>query len=287
MGTISLQPEEWRRAIATHQARASRFTEPHLARRTRGERHPVWDFLFEYYPVRASALSRWHPGLGIMLVDAHASPHATLPFYTTHPDGTVSFSRDQFLEKRRSDMERIRALLHAVEHRPSHFDCFGLHEWAMVYRDAPRHDLPLRLEATGTNAVVEAHQIKCTHFDAYRFFTPAAKPLNLTVLERGDQVERDQAGCVHVAMDLYKWAAKMGPVVPGDLLLDAFELAVQARRLDMEASPYDCTGLGLRVVAVETPTGKAEYVSRQRALSVNAAPIRARLIALLDDLLAD
>ena len=31
---------------------------------SRGERHPVDDFLFEYYPNRPSLLRRWHPGLG-------------------------------------------------------------------------------------------------------------------------------------------------------------------------------------------------------------------------------
>ena len=134
--------------------------------------------------------------------------------------------------------------------------------------------------------MVESHQLKCTHFDAYRFFTPAAVPLNLTVLDRDAQTDNDQAGCLHVSMDLYKWAAKMGPVVPGALLLDAFELAVRARRLDMEASPYDCRGLGFGVVAVETPEGKAEYVARQRQLAAAAEPVREQLVVLLRDLLS-
>ena len=38
-------------------------------------------------------------------------------------------------------------------------------------------------------------------------------------------------------MDVYKWATKLGPVVPGDLLLDCFELAREIRTLDMQASP--------------------------------------------------
>lgn len=285
--------EGWQGSVEKQKLRASQYTEPHRARRTRGERHPVWDFLFEYYPVRASQLERWQPGLGLLLLDASSSPTASQPHHRTFADGSVAFDPQSFLAKRRGDMERIRELLRAVESRPAHFDCFGMHEWAMVYRGKPRHDLPLRLGAEGTDAVVEAHQLKCTHFDAYRFFTPAARPLNLTVLDRADQVSSDQAGCVHVAMDLYKWAAKMGPVVPGELLLDAFELAVEARQLDMEASPYDCRGLdgefdaGFDVVAVETPAGKAEYVARQRELASCAEPIRARLLSLLDELLAD
>ena len=50
----------------------------------------------------------------------------------------------------------------------------------------------------------------------------------------------------------------------------------------MEASPYDCRGLGFGVVPVETPEGKAEYVARQRELTAAAAPLRARLVATVD-----
>jgi hypothetical protein len=43
--------------------------------------------------------------------------------------------------------------------RPAHFACFGLHEWAMVYRQdkfALRHEyLTLRLGSAGTDQVVE------------------------------------------------------------------------------------------------------------------------------------
>lgn len=278
-----LAPEQYQPRIAAHADRAERLTRPRLERRARGEYHPVWDFLFEYYPVRPAQLKRWHPGHGVALRDAAQLPQASWRDYTTDEFGTVSLDTEAFLAHRREDVEWVGGLLRAVEKRNAHFDCFGLHEWAMVYRAGrPRHDLPLRLGADGTNAVVESHQLKCTHFDAYRFFTPAAAPLNLTVLRRETQPECDQAGCVHVSMDLYKWALKLGPLVPGELLLDCFELAARARQLDMEASPYDCRELGLSVVAVETPQGKAEYVARQRELSAQAAPLRARLVAAVD-----
>lgn len=281
--TLTLAPEEYLPRIEAHAERAERLTRPRLERRARGEYHPVWDFLFEYYPVRPAQLKRWHPGHGVALADAGDLPQATWRDYTASSDGTVALDAESFLSHRREDVEWVRGLLGAVDKRNAHFDCFGLHEWAMVYRtDHPRHDLPLRLGAEGTNAVVESHQIKCTHFDAYRFFTPAARPLNLTVLNRETQPECDQAGCVHVSMDLYKWAVKLGPLIPGELLLDCFELAMHARRLDMEASPYDCRGIGFSVVAIETPEGKAEYVARQRALAAEAAPLRARLVAAVD-----
>ena len=284
--SILLTRQQWQDCAAAHERRATALTQGHLDRRAHGETHPVWDFLFTYYPVRPAQLKRWQPGLGVALCDAADAPTAGTPHHTLDPDGTLTFDRASLLAKRGDSMAFIRSLLRRTADREPQFDCFGMHEWAMVYRDTPRHDLPLRLGADATNAVVESHRLKCTHYDAYRFFTPAARPLNLTVLDREHQIDNDRPGCVHVAMDVYKWAAKLGPLVPGELLLDTFELAARARRLDMEASPYDCTGLGFGVVAVETAAGKAEYVARQRELAEEAAPLRHALVALLDDLLS-
>ncbi|SMG29891.1 hypothetical protein SAMN06295981_1796 [Corynebacterium pollutisoli] len=272
--------DDWRDRMAAHEARADALTRDHLARRQHHEKHPVYDFLFEYYPVRPSHLRRWHPGLGRVLPGR--TPHAEWRDY--HFDGdTTAVDVAALWERRGESLLYIRDLLHRTNLNPAHFDCFGLHEWAMVYRtDTPRHDLPLRLGAAGSDAVVEKHRIRCTHFDAFRFFTPAARPLNLTVLEREDQPANDQAGCVHATMDLYKWASKLGPLVPGELFLDCFDLAVDARVLDMEASPYDCRAHGFGVVAIETPEGKAEYVERQRDLAERGKPLRDRLVSLID-----
>nr|BFF11228.1 hypothetical protein GCM10025699_25310 [Microbacterium flavescens] len=85
-------------------------------------------------------------------------------------------------------------------------------------------------------------------------------------------------------MDLYKWAVKLGPLVPGELLLDAFELARDIRTLDMQASPYDLSDWGYVAVAVETPEGKAEYVRAQRGFAERGQILRARLIDVIDAL---
>ena len=276
-----LDAPSWQRRMTAHEHRAERLTRDHLARRQRQEKHPVHDFLFEYYPVRPSHLRRWHPGLGVDLEGT--APHAQWRDYRV-AGGRTTLDLAGFWARRGDSLTYIRELLHRTNLNPAHFDCFGLHEWAMVYRtDSPRHDLPLRLGAAGSDAVVEKHRIRCSHFDAYRFFTPAARPLNLTVLERADQPANDQAGCVHATMDLYKWASKLGPLVPGELFLDCFELAVDARVLDMEASPYDCRAHGIGVVPIETPEGKAEYVERQRGLAERGRPLRDRLVSLIDD----
>lgn len=282
----TLTRQQWRRAQSEHTERARRWVDPHLARRSAGEVHPVWDFLFDYYRLRPSHLKRWQPGFGVELEDA--AEFGKRRYFDVDKHGTARLAAGELLAKRGEDLRRVRNLVARIGASQPHFDCFGLHEWAMVYRTgAPRHGLPLRLGPDGTDAVVESHHLKCSHIDAYRFFTPPARPLNLTVLTRESQAEHDQPGCVHVTMDLYKWAAKAGPVIPGELLLDCFELAARARALDMEASPYDCRGLGFGVVPIETPEGKAEYVRRQRELSCRAQPLRQRLLSLLDAVLAD
>lgn len=75
---------------------------------------------------------------------------------------------------------------------------------------------------------------------------------------------------------------KLGPLVPGELLLDSFELAQEIRVLDMRASPYDLTEWGFSPVPVETPEGKAEYVHAQRRFSERAAVVRDELIRRLE-----
>ncbi|MEJ5996674.1 3-methyladenine DNA glycosylase [Corynebacterium sp. H130] len=281
-----LRPEQWLPLQHAHEERANDLTSEHLWRRKAGKTHPVWDFLFNYYPVKPAILARWHPGVGkALLFDDQAPPHLQWRDYVVidTPEGPAVTLDGQGLAQRRGEaLDYVLELLTRTERNPAHFDCFGLHEWAMVYRtDQPRHELPLRLGPEGTAKVVESHHIRCTHFDAFRFFTEPARPLNFRVLTRDDQLTCDQRGCLHAGMDLYKWAYKLGPLIPGTVWLDTFELARDIRQLDMEASAYDCTSLGLGIVAVETPEGKAEYVSRQRVFADRGSVLRQDLIQAL------
>jgi hypothetical protein len=157
----------------------------------------------------------------------------------------------------------------------------------MVYRtDDVRHDRPLRLGGAGTDAVVESHRIACSHFDAFRFFTEPARGLNVLQPGRDDRADFEQPGCLHAGMDLYKHAFRLTPLVPSELVADCFALAWEIRDLDMRASPYDLTALGYEPVRIETPEGRSEYVAEQRAFAERAAPLRQRLVAACDDLLA-
>jgi hypothetical protein len=267
----------WTEREDRHVARVTPFLEAREQRAQRGEAHPVWDFLFSYYNLRPRQLRRWHPGFGVALAGGSARRFLGRTGYGRQGQ-TVSVTHD-YLLSRLDTIEFIGDLLLATAGRPARLNCFGMHEWAMVYRTpAVRHGaVPLRLGAAQTDAVVESIPLRCSHFDAYRFFTPAAAPLNVDTLSRDTQVATEQPGCVHAAMDCYKWAYKLGPLIDSALLADCLELAADARALDMRASPYDLTAYGFEPIAVETPAGRAEYVRLQQNVADRAAPLRTAL----------
>lgn len=274
---------EWRGRERAHEHRADALTAAHRERAGRGETHPVEDFLFTYYSYKPSVLRRWHPGEGTELTDAAGTPRATWRWYRPGlTTGSVAVDGAAFRAERGHLIANVATILRATADRAPGFGCFGLHEWAMVYRRREhRHPVPLRLGAAATDAVVEAHELRCTHFDAFRFFTPEAVPRNRDALARDRQPETEQPGCLHAGMDLYKWAVKLGPLVPGELLLDAFALAREIRELDMRASPYDLRDIGFDPVPIETPEGKAEYVREQRGFTERGQLIRRRLLAII------
>jgi hypothetical protein len=278
--TTVLDEPTWRARAAAHAERVDAFIERHLARREARTKHPVHDFLFTYYSQRPAQLRRWHPGHGVALENAPLlKGYSVMP--TTPPSQLVTVD-DEYVASQRPLLESLLELLRATAGRPANLGCFGLHEWAMVYRlteDETRHaDWPLRLGAEGTDAVVESHRIACSHFDAYRFFTGPARPLNVLSPTSGDRPAYEQPGCLHAGMDLYKHAFRLSPMICSDLVADCFELARDIRVLDMRAAPYDLSDLGFDPVPIETPEGKQEYAAGQRAFAERGAPLRRRLI---------
>jgi hypothetical protein len=274
---------EWEARAAAHAARVDTWVQPHLARRRAGTQHPVHDFLFTYYSQRPSALRRWHPGFGVALEDA-GSFEGMKGYSLVEERASVS---PDHLESQLCLVGSIRRLLVATARRTPTLGCFGLHEWAMVHR-APRtrHDWPLRLGSGRTDEVVESHRISCSHFDAFRFFTDSARPLNTLQPGRDDRAAYEQPGCLHAGMDLYKHAFRLTPLVPSELVADCFELAWDIRELDMRASPYDFAELGFEPVRIETALGKQEYVAAQRTFAERGTPLRQRLIDECDRILA-
>ena len=273
---------DWERRAAAHAARVDTLVAPHLARRATGVAHPVHDFLFTYYSQRPAQLRRWHAGWGTRLLDAPA--HDQLKGYA---DGAVTAAH---VAAQRPLVQTLHRLLSATASRPAHLGCFGMHEWAMVYRlgpDETRHAAwPLRLGPAGTDRVVESHRIGCSHFDAFRFFTPPARGLNTLDPTATDRAEHEQPGCLHAGMDLYKHAFRLTPMIASELVADCFELARDIRLLDMRAAPYDLTSLGVEPLPGEPATRKAEYAAAQRGFAERGAPLRARLVEACERLLS-
>lgn len=281
-----LGPSQWLPRADAHAARADAFTAAHRARSRRGQAHPVWDFLFSYYSLRPRQLRVWHPGHGTVLAGSAAESYLDRPGYVAVDEG-VTVAAD-YLRARTPTVRFVAGLLESTADRAPRFGCFGMHEWAMVYRaGSVRHAaVPLRLGAPATDAVVESMPLRCSHYDAYRFFTPAAAARNEGRPARASQSEWEQPGCLHANMDLYKWCYKLGPLVESDLLMDCLDLAAQARELDMRASPYDLREYGLEPIAVEESAGRAEYVRHQVAVAERAVPLRAELLKRCQRLLA-
>lgn len=281
-GFVTLERSDWEPLEAAHVLRVDTLLADHLARRERHEKHPVEDFLFTYYPTRPKQLRLWHPGPGIRLRGATQYEGKRGYLYS---DDAAHLDPAE-ISRRADSITWISKLLKATASRQPQFGCFGLHEWAMVYKTSDiRHDWPLRLGSTGTDEVVDSHKIACSHYDAYRFFTTPARGLNVLQPTRETQPVMEQGGCLHANMDLYKWSTKLMPFTPSTLLLDTFDLARDIRTLDMRASPYDFTTLGYAPIPIETPAGKAEYAAAQRAFALRAQPLRQQLVELCDQLL--
>lgn len=273
----TLAAHHWQAQAQSYRQRLESFLTPQLTRIAAGD--PVAQFLFSYYSLRPAQLRHWNPGYGVALAGSAAlREYRGRRGYVTHDDKTAV--SEQYLRDRIDTVTFVARLLRATGNRPAQLNCFGLHEWAMVYRtETPRHThVGLRLDVATINTVIESTPLRCTHFDAFRFFTPAAAPRNNGTPRRENQIDSEQPGCLHANMDLYKWCYKLGPLISSDLLLKCLQLATTAREIDMRASPYDLTDYGYRPIQIETAAGRAEYVRHQSEIALRAEPLRATLL---------
>ncbi len=282
-----MEEGSWRVLEQAHRERVTPWVSPRLQRRAAGLKHPVDDFLFDYYPFSPGRLRAWHPGHGVEL-EGRVDAFLANPAYVRTPAGGATASLDWLNPSRRARLTLVVRILEGTASRPAGTGCFALHEWAMVYgleQQQIRHEqVPLRVTPDEVRATVDSIGLRCTHIDAYRFYTQEALPLNATVPTRAGQPEQDQPGCLHTAMDLYKYAFWFSPLVSSELVADCFENAIRARTLDMRASPYDISEFGLQPIRVETAEGRREYAEEQRALMDVTAPLRIRLLSALGDL---
>ena len=309
-------------------------------------KHPVYNFLIEYYGLKGAKgprrLGRWSPSPSLVLlqddsaqeitsiehfqelssmycmdddvtattIDKNTHQRAILLEGATEDDfcGTlhlkgaalledmsgVTYSPSHFFGK--NDVERniksassflwYKSVLEQTVSEEPILHCYGLHEWAMQYQPngAPpppsakyQKHLPLRVDRQIINETVERKGVSCTHVDALRFFAKPALPLNHFggPLERSDQIRLENPACVHAHMDLLKIILKLQPFCDPQLLQRVLEVSLEARKLDVAASPYDAnTQYNVGVIPIETREGRAEYRKRQLQLMKEVQPVR-------------
>ena len=282
MTTELLPTDVWHTLRDDHQAKVFPWITPRLERRSRHESHPVDDFLFEYYPISTNKLLNWHPGFGFAL-EANENDLEAFPSGSYEFSGNSIQLRNDWLAKNKEVAIALIDFLSKTQERSARSGCFGLHEWAMVLgaEDVRHEKWSLRLSQEEIRATIDEVGLRCTHFDAFRFFTPMAVPLNPLQLTRIDQNEFEQPGCLHANMDLYKHAQRFAPVVGSEIVRRAFALAKDIRTVDMQTAPYDLADLGVIPIPVETKAGRDEFAELQIGFANRAQILRGELIAAL------
>lgn len=280
---------------------------------------PISNFMCDFYGVKPRRLLEWSPGplVGIAqpfqdescrsLLLRGNSRHGVARdlLFAGNVTDTVGMFDPQHIPLATLDAFRIdRSILTATESRAPSFSCFGLHEWAILYhppgtpepvrhqeRDNP--NLKLRVSQETINGVVEGRipkskdtaPLRCTHFDAIRFFHPDARPHNTVIPEpnRKTQAINEQPGCVHSHMDLLFYALRLGPFLSSDVFRECLQCAMDSRAVDVRATPYAVDD----PICVEQVTGRKEYARAQEELFERAKPVRRRLIEAYGPILGD
>ena len=274
-----LARDSWLEERKRHEAIVQPWIEPRLARRATQQKHPVDDFLFEYYPISTNKLRSWHPGFGWTLA-ANQEDFEDFNEKNYIINAGVITLEPIWLNSITEEISKTVNFLQATKQRPARTGCFGLHEWAMVLgQDEVRHQTwQLRLTQKEISATIEEVGLRCTHFDAFRFFTDEARPKNPLQLTRADQGELEQPGCLHANMDLYKHAQKFAPILGSEIIRTAFSLARDIRTVDMQVAPYELSALGVQPIKVETSAGRLEFATRQQGFSNRSQELRETLI---------
>src|SRR5438874_4249346 len=113
---ILLPEPEWRERQRAHVARVNAWLEPHCSRVARGEKHPVYDFLFEYYRFKPALLRRWYPGLGVILQGAGAREFLRWNEYCERAEG-VTVDPCSLKPARIESVHWLLGMLHACQQR--------------------------------------------------------------------------------------------------------------------------------------------------------------------------
>ena len=173
---VVLPPETWRPMAEAHRERIKTLAGGSLQPGDLDRNHPIFNFLFQYYFWKPTQVAQFSPGPGVLLqgvTEADLARHflhqgILMPKYEPAADAygfdTAALSVKPKVLK---SLLANRELLLATSLRPPILNCFGLHEWAMLYTPpapdggsptpATRHQaLPLRVSQATINDLVES-----------------------------------------------------------------------------------------------------------------------------------
>ena len=170
VGTV-LSRSEWESRAEAHRARVAPQVTGVIERRARGEKHPVEDFLFHYYTLRPSHLLHWNAGVGHAVEGGEEL--LDQPFHAARTDGSVALDVEGFLAKRGRTVATAERLLRASAAATPRFGCFGMHEWAMVYRLDQGETPPLFVVGPLGQSQLVNYRVSGNHYIVDRLFGAA------------------------------------------------------------------------------------------------------------------
>ena len=140
---------------------------------------------------------------------------------------------------------------------------------------------PLRLSPAETDEVVDAHQIRCTHYDAFPVLSPRRRPRE-TLQPNRDSQSSARAARVSARRDgRLQMVFKLGATgVPGELTLDAFDLARGSARstcAPRPTTPGATSGTSRsrsRLPRARRPMSSAQRAQRRAEQCTAPAPAR-------------
>ena len=330
---LSIDSATWRAEASTHRDEMLNLLYPsssHCREDLKSRQHavacdPIYNFIHTYYRYSINKVLSYSPGLGtrvqlegVTAEDIHYKPSQAaittksvsaflMPYGLVFDEssGVAYYNGAGFVEERGTrKLREYLSILTETSMRQPVFNCYGLHEWAMLYSGrchsqsldlrSKHQKAPLRVTQDVIDDLVEGAQtgctLKCTHYDAYRFFHPSSRNFNsISNLSRKTQVQYEQGGCIHATMDLFKYAFTLYPFCSSLLLRKTLLLALSARKIDMRSSPYDVSKYlpdgEKEPIRVETFEGRKTFAIEQESLYHRSLPVRAELIVAYNEYL--
>ena len=171
--------------------------------------NPVYNFLISYYGLRGAKgvrrLSRYSPGMNVVMegVSADDVPSQLSLKHLRFVGGGAggAYYTAEALDST-AQLRWNRNLMEATQKRAPITNCFGLHEWAMIYGNdtaspAPSADyqkgLELRIPQSVVDRTVDSSNLRCSHLDALRMFSEKAKDEQANEFGRIEEVRLQRA----------------------------------------------------------------------------------------------